>query len=555
VSAAAVRRLRLACGLVLLAWLLTHFGNHALGLVSLEAMERGRIWALLLWRNPLGTAALYGALLTHALLGLWRLWERRTLRMPAWEATQLTLGLAIPPFLAAHVVGNRVAHEWFGVNDTYARILHLYWVQAPELGVTQMAVLLAAWAHGCVGLHYWLRFRPWYPRAAVLLLAAATLVPVLALLGVAQGGREVIARAETPGWGEALARITRTPDAAARAAITAAGRGVARGYLVLLGAVLFARAARGAYLRRYASVRVGYPEGRVATVPRGLTVLEASRMAGIPHASVCGGRGRCSTCRVRVTRGLDALPPPREAEARVLARIGAAPDVRLACQIRPVRDVAVIALLPAGVGPAAAHAPDARRGREREIAVLFADLRGFARAAEHKLPYDVVWILNRYFEVVGTAVTGAGGVANQFTGDGAMALFGVERGPEAGCRDALAAARAIVEGVAALSRELAGELAAPLAIGVGIHAGPAVVGQMGWGAGMYLTAVGDTVHVAARLEQATKDHAAELVVSEEVARYAAVDLGRFPRADLSVRNRTAPVAARIVARVAELPPA
>jgi adenylate cyclase len=193
-----------------------------------------------------------------------------------------------------------------------------------------------------------------------------------------------------------------------------------------------------------------------------------------------------------------------------------------------------------------------RQGRESEIAVLFADLRGFTRMAEHKLPYDVVFVLNRYFETVGTAITTAGGVTNQFTGDGVMALFGIEDGAVAGCRQAVVAARAMVEGMAALSAELAGDLTTPLRIGIGVHAGPAVVGQMGWGQSFYLTAVGDTVHVAARLEQATKDYDAELVISEEVARLAALECSAFPAHELAVRNRAGRVGVRVVARVADL---
>ncbi|MGH7419316.1 MAG: adenylate/guanylate cyclase domain-containing protein, partial [Candidatus Rokuibacteriota bacterium] len=198
--------------------------------------------------------------------------------------------------------------------------------------------------------------------------------------------------------------------------------------------------------------------------------------------------------------------------------------------------------------------PDVRQGREHEVAVLFADLRGFTSMAEHKLPYDVVFVLNRYFEAVGTAITGAGGVSNQFTGDGVMALFGIDSGPEAGCREALAAARAMVERVGALSADLAGDLPAPLRIGIGIHAGPAVVGRMGWGQSFYLTAVGDTVHVAARLEQATKDYNAELVVSEDVARYAGVDLSTFPGHDLAVRNRGGLVRVRVIDEARRLAP-
>src|SRR5262249_41423293 len=155
-------------------------------------------------------------------------------------------------------------------------------------------------------------------------------------------------------------------------------------------ATLAARAAREYSTRRRATIRLSYPDGRHAQVPFGWTVLEASRAAGIPHASVCGGRGRCSTCRIRVAGDPAALPPPSPQEQRVLQRIGAPPTVRLACQLRPDRDLAVTPLLDVATGAGAALAPErSRNGEEREIAVLFADLRGFTRFAERKLPYDV----------------------------------------------------------------------------------------------------------------------------------------------------------------------
>ncbi|MBI4271065.1 MAG: adenylate/guanylate cyclase domain-containing protein [Candidatus Rokubacteria bacterium] len=548
-----VRRLRLVSGLVLFTYLTTHLANHALGLVSLETMGAGREWFLALWRHPLATLALYTALVTHGVLALASLWLRHTLRMPAWETAQLTLGIAIPAILVPHVVGTRLAHELYGVQDLYARVVLALWVVAPERGLRQTLLVVLAWAHGCIGLHYWLRFRPWYPRVRAALFAAALLLPALALLGFVTAGRAVAALARTPGWTEALARATNAPDGAASAALAATANRAVSLYATALVLVMAARAARQLYRRRFRSVRISYPGDRTVTVPVGFTVLEASRHAGLPHASVCGGRGRCSTCRVRVTRGLDALAPAGDAERRVLERVGAAADVRLACQIRPGRDVAVVPLLPATmpVEDALAHA-DTRQGSEREVVVLFADLRGFTRMAEHKLPYDVVFLLNRYFETVGAAVIGAGGVTNQFTGDGVMALFGLEAGPATGCRQALAAARAMVSGVTRLSRELAGELDAPLRLGIGIHAGPAVVGRMGWGESFYLTAVGDTVHVAARLEQATKDYGCELVVSDAVARHAGLDRARFPRHDLAVRNRAGQVAVHVIERVAAL---
>ena len=549
-----VRRLRLGAAFVLLAYLILHFTNHALGLISLDAMEAGRLWFLRLWRSRVGTLALYGAITVHGVLALWLLYRRRTLRMPAWEATQYALGLVLPALLTAHVVSTQIAWWRVGADDRYARIVLGLWVLTPARGVWQSVALILAWTHACIGFHYGARFRPWYPRLAAGLFTVALLLPVLALLGFAEAGREVAALARTPGWTEELLRTTRAPGPVEAAALIRMRDGFLTLYLLALVGVLVARGVRYGLERRRA-IRITYPCGQVVTVPIGFSVLDASRLGGVPHASVCGGRGRCSTCRVRVVRGLADLPAPDAAEQRLLARVAAAPDVRLACQTRPIRDVAVAPLLAPSIVAGQALTADIRQGREREIAVLFADVRGFTRMAENKLPYDVVFVLNRYFETIGMAVTSAGGITNQFAGDGVMALFGIDHGPAAGCRQALAASRAMVEGVAALSAELVGELPVPLRIGIGIHAGPAVVGRMGWGPSFYLTAVGDTVHVAARLEQATKDYRCELVVSEAVGRYAGVDLSAFRRDDLAVRNRAARVAVRIVERVAELPAA
>lgn len=250
----------------------------------------------------------------------------------------------------------------------------------------------------------------------------------------------------------------------------------------------------------------------------GATLLDASCGAGIPHASVCGGRGRCSTCRVRVGAGRDRLLAPSDAEARVLARIGAAPTTRLACQTRPLADIEITPLLAATAGPRQARAASRHhQGEEREVAVLFADLRGFTALAEHRLPYDVVFVLNRYFAAMGTAVEESGGRVDKFIGDGVMALFGVDRDVETGCRDALAAARRMIEHLEDLNRSLENDLDRPLRIGIGIHCGSVILGEMGYGRATAMTAIGDSVNTASRLEALTKEFKAELVLSEPVA--------------------------------------
>jgi adenylate cyclase len=362
-----IRRLYLITGLVLFGYLLTHLLNHALGLVSLGALDAGREAFLLLWRNPPMTLLLYGALSLHMGLALRALYRRRRLRMPAWEATQLILGFAIPPLLVLHVLGTRFAHEVLGVEDSYIYTLLFYFVFSPALGVKQVVVLLVAWLHACIGLHFWLRIRPWYAAAQPYGFAAALLLPAFSLAGFLAGGREVARLAADPDWlAAALARI-RFADQEGVALVYDLEVKALFAMAAAFGLVLAARALRDWRDRRHGFFQVTYPGGRRVRVSAGTTLLEASRGAGIPHASVCGGRGRCSTCRVRVGAGADRLPPPSEAEARVLARIGAAPSTRLACQTRPLADLEITPLLAAAAGPrqamvAARHQQGEERG-------------------------------------------------------------------------------------------------------------------------------------------------------------------------------------------------
>jgi len=548
------RRLHSITGVVLFFYLLTHQLNHALGLISLTALDAGQDIFLALWRNPPATAILYGALLVHGGLALAAVYRRRRLVMPAWEAAQLLLGLAVPPLLTLHILGTRFAAEMLGVNDSYVYILLIYFVFQPILGAKQVLVTLVAWLHGCIGLHYWLRLKPWYPRAVPYLYAGAILVPVLALLGIFVAGREVAARAADPAWLEqALARI-RPADADGLALITSLESAILFALAALLAGVLLARLVRLHMARRRDVVTVTYPDGRRVAIAPGTTILEASRGAGIPHASVCGGRGRCSTCRVRVGAGGDKLPPPSEAEATVLRRIGAVPSVRLACQTRPVRDVEVAPLLPATATPrhALARAPH-RQGEEREVAILFADLRGFTALAEHKLPYDVVFILNRYFAAMGAAVEDAGGRIDKFIGDGVMALFGVEGDIDDGCRNALAAARGMADRLAELNVSLAHDLPQPLRIAIGIHSGPVIVGELGYKAATSITAVGDAVNTASRLEAMSKELDVQLVLSEPVAARSGLDLSALPRQEIELRGRSRRLTVLAVGRVQDLP--
>jgi len=547
-----IRRLRLLSGLVMLAYVAMHLANHAVGLISLRAMEDVLWYIFRIWSNRPAQLLLYSSFLVHYALALYALWQRRTLRLRASELSQIVLGFAIPLLLVRHVVATRISDSFFHTDvGYYAYLLWVYFVRSPDHGFVQMLVLVVAWGHAMIGLHFWLRVRPWYARLQPAALVVAVLVPVLSLLGAIEAGRQVIALAADPGWTREAFTL---PSLETQRALEMITEVLSWFFAGVVATVLLARLVRRAWRRRRGLVRIGYPDGRVVEVTPGTSVLEASRLAGIPHASVCGGRGRCSTCRVRVRGEIHGIDPPAEDELRVLRRIGATSNIRLACQLRPRGPVEVTPLL-----PPFAHAADGRRrvdfvqGSEREIAILFADIRGFTALSERRLPYDVVFVLNRYFAVMGRAVEAAGGRVDKFIGDGVMALFGVESGTRAGCREALAAARLMSERLPELNDSLRAELDRPLRIGIGIHCGPAIVGEMGYGNTAAITAIGDAVNTASRLESLTKNFACELVVSEETVSRAELDLSAFPQREIEIRGKREMLAVRTVASAAELP--
>jgi adenylate cyclase len=546
-------RLRLASGLVLMAFVASHLVNHALGIVSLAAMEQGRAVFVAVWRSLPGTVLLYAALLGHIGLVAHKLWRRRTLRMPAWEAAQITLGLLIPFWLAAHIIGTRGVNLRFGINDDYVHVLNALW---PNGAWRQTVMLSIVWLHGCIGLHFWLRFRPWYERLKPSLLALGVLLPTLALIGFADAGRELKETLEAdPHWLAAHLDLARGPDPAALDWRHRTEQAALAGFILILAATFGGRAARALRSRYLGRVRLHYPNGVTVSIMPGMSVLEASRAAGIPHASVCGGRGRCSTCRIRVGKGAEHLPPPAPDEARVLARIGGTSgNVRLACQLRPTEDLALVPLLPATAGPHDVHVQvDPGQGMEREVAVLFADLRAFTRIAEGRLPYDVVFVLNQYFKAMGEAIERTGGRVDKFLGDGIMALFGVDLEPEAACRQALAGAHAMAHALEVINRQLAQDLREPLKMGIGLHVGPVILGEMGFGRASALTAIGDPVNVASRLEELTKEFGVQLVVSARLAERAGVDLAGLELREIEIRGRRRPLRVRLVPDAGLLP--
>lgn len=254
------------------------------------------------------------------------------------------------------------------------------------------------------------------------------------------------------------------------------------------------------------------------------TVLEASLAHGIPHTHICGGHARCSTCRVLIVDGLDHCTPRTEAEARLAALRRFSPEVRLACQTRITGDVSLRRLVLDDEDLSLVDrelSPNEVRGaaEERTLAVLFADIRHFTAATECLPPYDVLHLLNRYYQRLGPIVQAHRGLIDNFMGDGLMALFGLYQ-PATAVQDAVHAALAMQEAVAEMRPYMQAQFHFELEIGIGIHVGDVVWGAVGVGERRRLTAIGDTVNVASRIEAENKIAGTQLLLS--AAAYAQV---------------------------------
>ncbi len=547
-----VRGIRLFTGLIAAAYVISHLVNHSLGILSIEAMDAYRRVNGAIWQSPPGTVLLYGSLLCHLCLGLQALYRRSHLRLKPWEWAQLVLGLAVPFLLIEHIIGARIAPWLIGFDATYGYVLSFIWLDQRQ-AILQSLLIVIVWAHFAIGLHFWLRLKPWHARLAPILHVMGVLVPLLALIGFSRAGMTVESLATDPAWLNAVRKDLYQAPPELISGLVRALPATLWGFAGLLGLVLVGRQIRRLFRNRRGTIRVDYPGGESVEAPVGATILEASRLGGLPHASVCGGRGRCTTCRVQVVAGLSDLEPPSELEARALTRINAEPEVRLACQTCPRRNTGVLPLLPPTATARDGRRPGGLQGKELSVAILFVDLRGSTRLGEARLPYDVVFILNQFFAEMADALKETNGHYAQFNGDGLMALYGLDGEFAAGCRDAIAGGLEMQRRMGRLNRAFEAELGRPLQIGVGIHGGDAIVGSMGPPTSPNMSAIGDNVNLAARLEGLTKDYGCDLVVSTETARQAGLDLSAYPRHDAEVRGRDETIEIFALPATLELP--
>ena len=263
------------------------------------------------------------------------------------------------------------------------------------------------------------------------------------------------------------------------------------------------------------------PDDRAIEIYDDDIILEASLRAGIPHTHVCGGSARCSTCRVLIVEGLEFCSPRTSLEEELAKKLHLEPEIRLACQTQVAGGKVILRRLAIDSedlesfnDEIAGKLISAPVGQEKKIAILFADIRGFTAFAESLLPYDVIYVLNRYFQKMGYAINRNGGMINNYMGDGFMALFGLEN-PDKAAEQAVRAGVEMLEELEKLNPYFETLYRHRLRIGIGIHCGLVVVGNLGAQQNQSVTAIGDAVNFASRIEAANKQVGTSLLISEE----------------------------------------
>jgi adenylate cyclase len=530
-------RLRLATGLLLATYVVQHLLNHAFGIVSIETAEAYRKTVGALFQSVPGLVLLYGSFLFHAAIALRSIYRRTSLRMPAWQWAQTLLGLSILPLLVGHAVGNR-GYDLVGDIDPDYFYVVTSMLLKPVFLAKLVLLIPVVWIHLCIGLHFWLRIRRGYRRWLPWAYALAILIPTLAYAGLFNMLQQASGWLDDPGRLETVFAASRSMDRRDVAILQGLESQAWIVMAILLALTLVARQSRIWIQSRRGSYRVTHAAGNRFRELHGVSLLEALRNARIPHASVCGGRARCTTCRIRIGNGLDRLDPPGELEARALKRIDAEPNVRLACQLYPLADLSITPLVMANQDLGSTLHSGGVQGHEEYVVAMFVDMRGSTDLGERVLAYDVVFILNRFFTELSESLAASHGHYAQFAGDGLMALYGLDPArKQYACGDALRGAREMFRRVEQLNRQLRVEFGESVQMGIGIHGGEAIVGTMGPPKTPLLTAVGDNINIAARLEAQTKVLGCDLIVSADTLARENIAYAEAASLEIELRGR------------------
>lgn len=314
----------------------------ALGVFSIEWVETSRPVFMIFWSTFVGGNILLGAMIIHVILGMQSLYLRNTLQMSSHDVIQFASALLIMPLLIPHAWGIVGGATLLNYKLTFPLMLQLFWIDTPLEGLRQVLLVVVAWVHACIGLFTWLKLKVWWPRIAPFTYPLAVAIPVLALLGFAEGGNSALELIQA---GTVLsiqpADPARQMDSVTFsdnfAFLTTVKWGMLYGYFILVAIVMIARFIRLRAINGMVEIHYQNDDGTSKSIrtKAGASLLEIAIMNDIPHANLCRGRGRCGTCRVLVENSSGAISQPSDIEQATLTRLNCPSGVRLACQLKP----------------------------------------------------------------------------------------------------------------------------------------------------------------------------------------------------------------------------
>jgi adenylate cyclase len=259
------------------------------------------------------------------------------------------------------------------------------------------------------------------------------------------------------------------------------------------------------------------PDNQFIEIDKTETILESLLANEISHTNVCGGNAYCSTCRIMILDGIQNCSAPTSAERTLAKKLDFPVHVRLACQTKVSGDVMIrrMVLDNDDIDIVEGQLSKDAIGNEKTVAILFAAIRGVTNFDEVNFPYDIVYIMSRYFHGVNKVIKPYGGVTNNYMAGWFLSVFGLED-PDISAERAVWAGLEILEFVKVLNVRLEQLSYKPIKVSIGVHYGSVMLVSVDPANPNFVTPIGDAVNFVNRIETANKKVGSDLLISEAV---------------------------------------
>ena len=547
-----ITKLRIVTGLILFVYVFMHLLNHSFNLISIQFADFVRKeYFSVIWQNRIGIFALYFSLLVHMFLGFYAIIIKKSLKLKKKDWVQIVFPVLALIMLLQHVAVSFIITKVFPGEETYELVFAAIHA-APDDYLSNTLLFsfmtIFIWFHGVIGIDSYFKHKATqnkkfsiYLRFLPIFIIFYWILPTASVLGFLVGLKEMDFIIQI----KALENIDKFLFSVLNKYIPSDAFPfvfqvqplVMNYYPIFILSIIILISLSILKTKFYGTIEVKYPGNKSVLISKGTSILEASKIGNISHQAICGGRGRCTTCRIKIISDKNKVNRPNVNEIKAIERAGLDDGIRLACQLRPTNDISVIPLLNPNSSVQNLKNLLNLTGKEQETVILFVDLRDFTKLSETALPYDVVYILNKYYAACGEVIEKNNGRLDKFIGDGIMAIFDKSNSININSRNAILSANKISLKMEELNNEINYEFSKKIKFGIGVHAGNTIVGMMGYGSNVSETVVGDNVNIASRLENLSKQFKCELVISKYVALKANIKTDDLLTKKVKIRGR------------------